>query len=60
MRPAGVNLITMSEPLSTAQMLSSRSTRTVCAKDQAKLPLPISLMNSPFGPNSRSWAAVGA
>src|SRR5712691_6428702 len=34
-RPSGLNLTTMSEPLSTAQMLSSLSTRTVCAYAQA-------------------------
>src|ERR1700692_377324 len=34
-RPAGLNLITMSEPLSAAQMLSSLSILTVCANDQA-------------------------
>src|SRR5215831_4960989 len=34
-RPSGLNLMIMSEPLSTAQRLSSLSTRTVCAKDQA-------------------------
>ena len=33
--PSGLNLMTMSEPLSVPQMLSSRSTRTVCANDQA-------------------------
>src|ERR1700686_647145 len=33
--PSGLNLITMSEPLSAAQMLSSLSIRTVCANDQA-------------------------
>ena len=60
MRPAGVNLITMSEPLSTAQMLSSLSMRTVCANDQPKLPLPTSRMKSPLGPNSSSCAAAGA
>ena len=33
--PSGLNLITMSEPLSATQMLSSLSIRTVCANDQA-------------------------
>src|SRR5258708_5908116 len=33
--PSGLNLMTISEPLSAAQMLSSLSTRTVCANDQA-------------------------
>src|SRR5579859_6419266 len=33
--PAGVNLITMSDPLSATQMLSSLSTRTACANDHA-------------------------
>ncbi len=33
--PSGLNLMTMSEPLSTAQMLSSLSTRTACANAQA-------------------------
>src|SRR6266550_1540536 len=50
----------MSEPLSIAQMLSSLSMRTLCANDQPYSPLPISRMNSPFGPNSSSCAAVGA
>src|SRR6266581_725756 len=35
-RPSGLNLMIMSEPLSTAQMLSSLSIRTVCAYDQAQ------------------------
>src|SRR5260370_39879342 len=34
-RPSGLNLTIMSEPLSTAQRLSSLSTRTVCANDHA-------------------------
>src|ERR1017187_415324 len=58
--PLGLNLTTMSEPLSTAQMLSSRSTRTVCAKDQAYRFLPISRMNLPSGANSSSCAAAAA
>src|SRR6266852_1768348 len=33
-RPAGSNLITMSDPLSATQMLSSLSTLTACAYDQ--------------------------
>src|SRR5438132_7865952 len=59
-RPAWLNLIIMSEPLSTAQMLSSLSMRTVWAKDQAYRPLPISRTNSPLGPNSSNCAAAGA
>src|SRR5229473_8202658 len=59
-RPAGLNLTTMSEPLSTVQMLSSLSTRTVCANDQAYRFLPISRMNLPSGPNSSSCAADAA
>src|SRR5581483_4247551 len=34
-RPSGLNLMIMSDPLSTAQMLSSLSTRTACAYDHA-------------------------
>src|SRR5213592_351382 len=34
-RPSGLNLTTISDPLSTAQRLSSLSTRTVCAYDHA-------------------------
>src|SRR6266849_2512770 len=34
-RPSGLNFTIMSEPLSIAQMLSSLSTRTACAYDQA-------------------------
>ena len=34
-RPAGSNLMTMSEPLSVTQMLSCWSMRTACAKDHA-------------------------
>src|SRR6186713_1842908 len=49
----------MSEPLSTAQMLSSLSIRTVCANDQPYRPAPISRMYCPLGPNSRSCDAVG-
>src|SRR5450631_4446281 len=59
-RPAGLNLTIMSEPLSIAQILSSLSMRTECAKDQAYRPLPISPSNSPPGPNSSNCAAVGA
>src|SRR5215469_6588982 len=57
-RPSGLNLITISEPLSTAQMLSSLSVRTVCAKDQAYRLWPISRTNLPFWSNSRICAAV--
>src|SRR6185436_13558710 len=58
-RPAWLNLMIMSEPLSTAQMLSSLSMRTVCANDQPYRPAPISRMNCPLGPNSSSCAAAG-
>src|SRR5262245_66567142 len=57
-RPSGLNLMIMSDPLSTAQRLSSLSTRTVCAKDQAYRFLPISRMYFPSGPNSSTCAAV--
>src|SRR5262245_41864156 len=59
-RPAGLNLTTMSEPLSTVQMLSSRSTRTVCAYDHAYRFLPISRMNLPSLSNSSNCDAVAA
>src|SRR2546426_5382355 len=59
-RPSGLNLIIMSEPLSTAQRLSSLSTRTVCANDQAYRFFPISRMYLPSGPNSSTCAAVAA
>src|SRR5919205_2618457 len=57
-RPSGLNLITMSEPLSTAQILSSLSTRTVCAYDQAYKLRPISRRYLPSGPNSSNCDAV--
>src|SRR5439155_1228522 len=59
-RPSGLNLITMSEPLSTAHRLSSLSTRTVCANDHAYRFLPTSRIYLPSGPNSRTCAAVAA
>src|ERR1700734_213375 len=59
-RPSGLNLIIMSDPLSTAQMLSSLSTLTACANDHAYKFLPISRMYLPSGPNSSSCAAVAA
>src|SRR5213596_3772122 len=61
-RPSGLNLITISEPLSTAQRLSSLSTRTVCANDQAYRFLPISRMYFTVGTklqDLRSRGAVG-
>jgi len=42
-----VSFTIMSEPLSTSQMLSSRSTRTLCAYDIEYIPLPISRTNLP-------------
>src|SRR5690242_8480927 len=57
-RPSGSNLITMSDPLSTAHKLSSLSTRTVWAKDHAYRLWPISRMNFPSGPNSNTCEAV--
>src|SRR5215475_10765715 len=57
-RPSGLNLTTISEPLSTAQMLSSLSTRTVCAYDHAYRLWPISRMYLPSGPNSNNCEAV--
>src|SRR5438034_5453859 len=57
-RPSGLNLITISDPLSTAQRLSSLSTRTVCANDHAYRFLPTSRIYLPSGPNSRICAAV--
>src|SRR5579859_7250093 len=40
-RPSGLNLITMSDPLSVTQMLSCLSTFTVCANDHAYKLCPI-------------------
>src|SRR5262245_27469766 len=57
-RPSGVNLMIMSEPLSIAQMLSSLSTRTMCAKDQAYRFFPISRTNLPVWSNSSNCAAA--
>src|SRR5207249_11265847 len=57
-RPSGLNLTTISDPLSTAQRLSSLSTRTVCAYDHAYRFLPTSRIYLPSGPNSRICAAV--
>src|SRR5260370_13699181 len=57
-RPSGLNLMIMSDPLSTAQMLSSLSTRTQCAYDQAYKFLPISRRYLPSGPNSSDCDAV--
>src|SRR5262245_2785738 len=48
----------MSDPLSIAQMLSSRSMRTLCANDQPYSCRPTSRMNSPLGPNSSNCAAA--
>src|SRR5580658_3187026 len=59
-RPSGLNLIIMSDPLSTAQMLSSLSTLTAWANDQAYKFLPISRMYFPSGPNSSNCEAVEA
>src|SRR2546425_1717212 len=57
-RPSGLNLTTMSDPLSTAHRLSSLSMRTVWANDHAYRLWPISLMYLPSGPNSSTCAAV--
>ena len=48
-RPSGLNLMTMSEPLSATQMLSSSSTLTAWPNDQAYRLCPISRMNLPSG-----------
>src|ERR1043165_5782487 len=56
--PSGLNRTIMSEPLSTAQRLSSLSKRTACAYDHAYRPLPISRRNFPFLSNRRTCAAV--
>src|SRR5580693_7942789 len=45
-RPSGLNLITMSDPLSVAQMLSCASIFTACANDHAYKLCPISRKNS--------------
>src|SRR5258707_3582554 len=42
-RPAGLNLMTMFVPSSTAQILSSGSTRTLCANSKPYNPSPLSL-----------------
>src|SRR6185369_1597185 len=52
--PSGLNLVTMFEPSSTVQMLSSLSTRTEWANSKPRNPLPISLRNLPVGSNSKS------
>src|SRR5712692_5426489 len=59
-RPCGLNLTTMSDPLSVTQMLSLRSTRTVWPNDQAYRFLPISRTNLPSRSNSSSCAAAAA
>lgn len=45
--PWGLNLVTIFEPSSTVQILSSLSTRTEWANSKPRNPLPISLMNVP-------------
>src|SRR5580700_8394407 len=55
-RPSGLNLITMSDPLSVTQILSCGSTFTACANDQAYKLCPISRKNFPPASNSRSCA----
>ena len=57
---SGSNLMTMFDPSSTTQMLSCRSTRTVCANTNPYSPWPISRMNLPEGSNSKSRAAPRA
>src|SRR5262252_2841806 len=52
--PSGLNLVTMFEPSSTVQILSSLSTRTEWANSKPRNPLPISLTNSPLWSNSKS------
>src|SRR6185295_13991452 len=56
--PSGLKRTIMSEPLSTAQRLSSLSKRTVCAYDQAYRPLPTSRRNLPVLSKSRICEAV--
>src|SRR5215831_12492912 len=58
--PAGLNLITMSEPLSATQMFWPRSMRTVWPNDQAYRFLPISRTNLPVASNSSNCAAAAA
>ena len=53
-RPCGLNLTTMFDPSSTAQMLSSLSTRTACAKTSPYSPCPSSRTKAPFWSNSKS------
>ena len=52
--PSGLNLVTMFEPSSTVQILSSLSTRTEWANSKPRNPLPISLTNLPVWSNSKS------
>src|SRR5882757_8461878 len=52
--PSGLNLVTMFEPSSTVQILSSLSQRTEWANSKPRNPLPISLMNLPVWSNSKS------
>src|ERR1041385_7336406 len=51
--PSGLNLVTIFEPSSTVQMLSSLSTRTEWANSKPRNPLPISLTNLPPWSNSK-------
>ena len=52
-RPAGLNLMTMFDPSSTVQMLSSLSTRTAWANVKPYSPAPISRTKVPFWSNSK-------
>src|ERR1051326_8148500 len=52
--PSGLNLVTMFEPSSTVQILSSLSTRTEWANSNPRNPLAISLTNLPLWSNSNS------
>ena len=52
-RPSGVNLMTMSVPSSTTQILSCGSTRTAWAIWKPYSPLPISRIKLPLGSNSK-------
>src|SRR5262245_12861817 len=56
--PAGLKRTIMSEPLSTAQRLSSLSNRTVCAYDHAYSPLPTSRRYFPVLSKRRTCEAV--
>src|SRR5580704_2140917 len=56
--PSGLNLITMSDPLSVTQMLSCGSTFTACAYDHAYKLCPISLTNFPLASNSSNCAPL--